>query len=265
MRSEVITITPELAREMLESNIKNNRRLSHDVVQRYARIMKAGGWNVTHQGIAIDTDMRLIDGQHRLNAIIQANVPVNMMVTYDVEHKDGEAFTIDVGRRRTVNNVIAISGIDDPVFKNVSSYISSYMRWKNIPNRKCEAAEIIAYIERHYDECAKLYAMTRCDLKFGHIKRIPSLVGAALLGAVYRGEVEDALFKFCDVYSKNEVQGCTNYNAKHVLNLREFLRDHRDSKETLNRIESAIYAFANNKSMLRLRDNCYPYDAAMDA
>ena len=106
MYSKVVEITPEMAREMLEHNMKNNRRVSKETVMRYARIMKAGGWNLTHQGIAFDTNGELIDGQHRLNAIVQANVPVKMLVTYDVEHEQGEAFTIDAGLKRTTLNIM---------------------------------------------------------------------------------------------------------------------------------------------------------------
>ena len=265
MYSKIIEITPKMAKEMLERNMKNNRRVNHDTVNRYARIMKAGGWNLTHQGIAFDTSGLLVDGQHRLQAIVSANVPVEMMVTYDVEHHDGEAFTIDAGRRRTTLNIMQISGIDDVVFKNTASYVSSYLKWKPTGGRKVEATEVIAYIERHYSEIAELYSITRKDLKYGGVRNIPALVGAALLSAIYRGENQDALQKFCNVYSKNEVSGCENYNPRHALNIRDYVRDHRDCKEALSRVESAIYAFCNNRSMLRQRDDCYPYNAAMDA
>ena len=40
-----------------------------------------GDWQLTHQGIAFDTTGRLIDGQHRLHAIIEAGVPVQILVT----------------------------------------------------------------------------------------------------------------------------------------------------------------------------------------
>lgn len=265
MRSEIMNITPNVAREMLEHNMKNNRRQNHDTVNRYARIMKAGGWNLTHQGIAFDCNGELIDGQHRLSAIVAANVPVQMMVTYGVERHEGEAFTIDAGRKRTVLNIMQISGITDSVYRNVSAFIGAYLRWKPNNGRKTDAAEVIAYIERHYDDCAELYAITRKDLENGQSKRIPALVGAGLLAALYRGEDRDALTQFCNVYKYNDVTGCQNYNARHALNLRDYVRDHRDSAETYNRIESAIFAFAHNRSSMKTRDNCYPYNAAMDS
>ena len=262
MRSEILKITPEMAKAFLERNMKNNRRVNHDTVKRYARIMKGGGWNLTHQGIAFDENGELIDGQHRLQAIIIANVPVTMMVTYGVPHTDGEAFTIDAGRKRTVQNIMQISGIDDPVYKFVCPYVTSYIKWKIPGQRVAEAAEIISYIDRHYEECTQLFILTRRD---NGTRKIPTQVGAGLLAALYRGESHDALMRFVDVYRRNDVAGCENYNPRHALNLRDYVRDHRDSAEMYTRIESAIFAFCNNRPKLTVRDNCYPYNSALDA
>jgi hypothetical protein len=46
---------------------------------------------VTHQGIALDTDGVLIDGQHRLAAAVEADQPVDMLVITGVD-----AATFDV-------------------------------------------------------------------------------------------------------------------------------------------------------------------------
>lgn len=265
MKTEIVTITPEMAKDMLEHNMKNNRRLNGETVRRYARIMHAGGWNLTHQGIAFDDKGALIDGQHRLNAIVQANVPVKMMVTYGVEHHEGEAFTIDNGQRRTTLNIMQISGIDDPVYKGMSAYVSCYLRWKVPHGRKAEPVEIIAYIERHYDDVKKCFELTRSNIHGGRNNSIPALMGAAILAAIYRGESEDALFRFCEVYRRNEVQGCEAYNPRHALNIRDYVRDHKYSTDVYNRCESSIYAFCNNRASLHVRDNCYPYIPSMDA
>jgi len=267
MTSCVVKITPEMARDMLEHNMKCNRKVNKDVVQRYARIMRSGGWNLTHQGIAFDDKGELIDGQHRLNAIVTANIPVDMMVTYNVEHHEGETFTIDVGRKRTTMNIMQISGLDDPVYKYMYQYISCYLRWKAVPQRRAEPVELMAYIDRHYDDVSKLYQYARPDNKGGssRVNRIPAIVGAALLAAMYRGENEDAIMKFCNVYRFNNIDGCENYNPRHVLNLRDYVRDHKYTSDVYNRCESVIYAFANNRSAMHVRDNCYPYNATLDA
>mgnify|MGYP001767036089 CR=1 FL=1 len=80
MKTEIITVTPKRAEEYLSANTIN-RTLRKSVVERYANDMKMGRWELTHQGIAVANDGTLLDGQHRLHAVIKAGVPVMMQVT----------------------------------------------------------------------------------------------------------------------------------------------------------------------------------------
>ncbi|HEY9289814.1 MAG TPA: hypothetical protein VIP98_00905 [Microlunatus sp.] len=107
MRSRVQTITPVKAAELLEANT-TNRPLSSSAVQAFAEAMKRGDWKVTHQGIAVDTNGVLVDGQHRLAAVIEADVPVDMTVFTEVP---AETFDVlDTGKRRNGADVLAIEG-----------------------------------------------------------------------------------------------------------------------------------------------------------
>ena len=269
MKTELITITPKMAEEFLAKNMKRNRPVMKSTVNAYARTMKAGGWNTTHQGIAFNDKGELIDGQHRLHAIIAANVPITMNVTYDVHQIPGEAFTIDMGRKRTYGNIAVMSGMgDDPVYKYMGSYVSAYIRWKMPGGRKADPAEIMAYIGRHYDDVKALfYCINPTSHGSGHGQgnRIPALVGAAMLSAIFRGEDNDALYRFSQVYRLNEMDGCQNYNPKYALNLRDWVRDHKYSAEIYQRCECSIWCFCHNRATMHLRDNCYPFMGAMDA
>lgn len=265
MESRIITITPDMAQTMLEKNMENNRRVNHDIVRRYARIMKAGGWNLTHQGIAFDNKGWLIDGQHRLEAIILANVPVTMMVTYGVERAEGEALTIDMGRKRTTLNILQISGITDDVYKTMAGVVHAYMRYKMTGNSNPEPAEIIGYIDRHYDELKKVANIIKSrDGRGRGGSRLHTIVCAAIMAASYRGESEDALRRFVRVYCNNDVDYCERYNPRHALNLRDYVRNHKSSPETLQRCECAIYSFAHAQTQMNMCDR-YPYQPGMDA
>jgi hypothetical protein len=84
MNSEKLTIkveiiTPESAAGYLAKNDRN-RRQKETTLDAYARDMLAGKWRLTHQGIAFDDKGNLIDGQHRLGAVLRAKVPVEMLV-----------------------------------------------------------------------------------------------------------------------------------------------------------------------------------------
>jgi hypothetical protein len=76
-------ITPATATTWLEGNT-HNRPVRDATVKRYARDMKAGRWQLTHQGIAFGPEGELLDGQHRLWAIVTAETAVRMMVARGV-------------------------------------------------------------------------------------------------------------------------------------------------------------------------------------
>jgi hypothetical protein len=107
VRSRVQTITPARAAEWLEANT-TNRPLSRPVVRSFAEAMRRGEWLVTHQGIAFDLNGVLVDGQHRLAAIIEADRPVELTVFSEVA--EGTFDVLDTGKRRTAADVLAIEG-----------------------------------------------------------------------------------------------------------------------------------------------------------
>ena len=107
MRSRVQTITPGKAAEYLQRNTAN-RPLSQRTVRDFAAAMRRGEWRVTHQGIAFDTTGALVDGQHRLAAVVEADLPVEMTVFADVP--DGAFDVLDTGKRRNAADVLAIEG-----------------------------------------------------------------------------------------------------------------------------------------------------------
>jgi hypothetical protein len=60
---------------------------------------------VTHQDIAFDSNGVLVDGQHRLAAIIEADLPVEMTVFTDVEPDNFDV--LDTGEKRNAADVLA--------------------------------------------------------------------------------------------------------------------------------------------------------------
>jgi hypothetical protein len=104
---EIVDVTPELAGKWLSRNT-SNRPLSRNTVQQLAAQIQRGEWQLTHQGIAFDEAGVLIDGQHRLAAIVKAEMSVPLTVTHDVPRS---AFTVmDTGRKRTGRDALALAG-----------------------------------------------------------------------------------------------------------------------------------------------------------
>lgn len=104
-RSEITVITPAVALKWMATT-ERNRSLSEPTVTGYAADMTAGAWRITHQGIGFDVDGHLIDGQHRLSAVIKANVPVAMLVTHNLPRDAQEV--IDAPRLRSVSDQLAL-------------------------------------------------------------------------------------------------------------------------------------------------------------
>ena len=98
---EIITVTPEMAQEWLKHN-PNNRNIRYATVKSYALQMIAGDWDITGQAISFDTEGKLIDGQHRLSAVILAKKPVKMLVATGLRR----TFNYDNGRQRQATDAI---------------------------------------------------------------------------------------------------------------------------------------------------------------
>lgn len=103
--SGITTVTPAMAADWLENrNLSRNRRYSRAIESKWAADMRAGRWKTTHQGIAFDWDGFLLDGQHRLGAIVRIGQPVRLDIRIGC---DPDTFDVlDTGHKRTANQLI---------------------------------------------------------------------------------------------------------------------------------------------------------------
>lgn len=103
MQIAMETITPEAARSYLDMQV-DNRRVRENRVRQWADDMKRGEFPAIAQPIMFTSDGRLIDGQHRLHAIVKAGIPVELLVARGVplEHRR----YIDGGAPRTAADVL---------------------------------------------------------------------------------------------------------------------------------------------------------------
>lgn len=128
MKADVLEITRDVAADWLKGQRKN-RRLKESLVKDIARQIRAGEWEENGESIVFDEHDRLIDGQHRLHAIVMAGMSVVSVVVTKV---NGKVFdTIDTGKTRTAADVIGMSG-----------------GWAN----ETTAATAVKYLFRYYDQ-----------------------------------------------------------------------------------------------------------------
>jgi hypothetical protein len=102
-------ITPAIAEQYLEFNEKN-RKLRKETVEVYARDLRAGKWLISGDTIKFDSTGRLIDGQHRLKAILLANTATWGLVVRGVEPDVQRV--LDTQARRSAADALRFAGID---------------------------------------------------------------------------------------------------------------------------------------------------------
>lgn len=206
---KVEEITPAIAAEMLAKNT-NNRPMRPSVVDKYKRDLLNDKWVFGTCQICFAEDGTLLDGQHRLKAIIEANKPTNMIVVRNVS-KDAIQ-VIDSGSSRSVSDVFKIKGM---AYANLLGGI--VIRHRGFLREKYEVSSHIRYTHQEiwdlyqedpkvYDNAAKLAAAWSKKCRF---------VPPCLLGALYiyltkeKKHPEDKVTSFieqlCDIIpSENE-------------------------------------------------------------
>ncbi len=108
MKTNIVLVTPEVAKELLKKNSKN-RPVSKKTVDFYAQLMSAGKWCENGDTIRIGKSGTLLDGQHRLLAIIKSGKSYHYIIATDVD--DIVFPNIDVGRLRRGSDVLALIGV----------------------------------------------------------------------------------------------------------------------------------------------------------
>lgn len=104
------TITPQAAQSYLIHN-SHNRTLAESVIRRYAADIAAGRWKRNGASIVFGRSGRLLDGQHRLQAIARGTVSVESLV---VRNADDAVFdTIDSGKSRSLTDIVGLMGVQN--------------------------------------------------------------------------------------------------------------------------------------------------------
>lgn len=109
---KLTTITPKLALEMLGDRSENQRNVRFYKVKILAALMAQGDdtWMLNGDSIKFDWNGSLIDGQHRLEAVVLSNATIQ---AYVVRGLAPEVFsTLDIGTPRNLGDVFRAAGHD---------------------------------------------------------------------------------------------------------------------------------------------------------
>jgi hypothetical protein len=111
-RARIIEITPVRAQAILENCNDHNRGCEDRRIGMYAREMRAGHWMFTGEAIKVARDGTLLDGQHRLWALLEAGITLPLLVITGLDPRAQEV--MDQGMPRRLNDALQIRGEPDP-------------------------------------------------------------------------------------------------------------------------------------------------------
>ncbi|WP_030795548.1 hypothetical protein [Streptomyces sp. NRRL S-920] len=77
--AHIIELHPQLASRVLRRNTKN-RNVRAATVEDYVRDIQANTWPLNGEAIKVDVQGNVLDGQHRLHAVVKANEPVTTFI-----------------------------------------------------------------------------------------------------------------------------------------------------------------------------------------
>lgn len=103
----VLQISPEAATKLLEGNTRN-RKINKNAIKRYSALMSEGLWKAGNDAICVAPDGTLLNGQHRLSAVIDSGVSVEMLVRTDVDPEEIKA--MDQGTKRIGADIVTLTG-----------------------------------------------------------------------------------------------------------------------------------------------------------
>lgn len=117
------TVTPYMAEEWLGRNA-HNRNISERYVEELKQAILRDEWVYNGDAIRFDTEGNLLDGQHRLWAVVFAERPVDVLVVENLPRDT--VLTIDVGRKRNLASHLKMAGYANPVL--LAAMIN--MKWR---------------------------------------------------------------------------------------------------------------------------------------
>lgn len=140
MKTTTETVTPQQAAKWLDADVnRENRNLRPSHVAYLTQQILAGAWQTTHQGVAFGHDGRLLDGQHRLAAIVRSKVSVELQVSRDVD--ESTFSVVDCGLKRTHYDRVHL--VDDHgINKTLCTSLNYFVRQTKISGQSIPVSEI---------------------------------------------------------------------------------------------------------------------------
>ncbi len=249
-----VLVTPAMAMDWLDNANTTNRKVSDAHVQRLARDMASGEWKLTHEGIAFDPSGILLDGQHRLWAIVESGVSIRMVVARGVPRE--AALAINTGLTRTLSDNLKIAG--EGSYSNTLIAMASVVHHGRRNNRGGSYDERYEIMKRYLDHLQ--WAENKMPTK-RYVRN--AIVGSAVARAHMYERDLDRLSQFCEILATGLAQG---ERDSACIALRNYLIEGggklaHDSRDMFLKSMHAIKAFMRGRPLTVVRpvkEEAYP-------
>lgn len=163
MESRVMLITPAIAAFYLSKNIKN-RKISERHIKKLAKEMTNGKWVLNGEPIQFDSKGRLLNGQHRLSAIILSNVAVKMLVVTGIEDENAFATIDQNSLSRGAHTVLQMKGVLNATI--MTSISKKLLHWNTTKDKFTFSFNTTAYKEVSSSDIVDFYEENEKDILF---------------------------------------------------------------------------------------------------
>lgn len=248
MKLETRKISPQIAAAYLNNAVKN-RKVNKRRIENMAAKMKNKSWNASGETIKFDSNGTLIDGQHRLKAIIMSNTTQEMAVAYDL---DPIVFTeLDTGKKRTLSDVLFIENFTSHTHlatatKGIYSFVNfgidqmSHGRsFKSTSEAKTSNRTYLEFLKNHPEIVNSLMFVLKCGKQ--------KLVTTSFL-IVMHYIFKTRSRKDADIFIQKFITGDNLALNNPILRLREkMIQQNADKIKVVHHDQTKMFVIAWNK------------------
>jgi hypothetical protein len=228
-------VTPAMAQRWLEGNV-DNRNLREPRVLGHSQVLQRGEWELTGDALVFDEDDTLLNGQHRLSAVVVTGISARFLILRGVPSKAQEV--MDTGLSRTLADQLQRRGV--PYY----TYVSSALFWLH-RMAYSEASGVAHYAEPgmrpSFRQLLKLYddnkELSEEAPRIGrHVNNLKVRAGATL--AIYHRlkQIDDPnIDEEVDLFFDKWVTGAELKASDPIFRLREFCLEDAAKRHTKGR------------------------------
>lgn len=200
----MVKVSPLLASKWISLNFDKNRKRKARTILKYANDLRNNRWKLTHNGIAFNENKQLVDGQHRLLAIILSKQPLETLVFFGIPADSVQAF--DQNIPRSAKDAADIAGLEVPK-RHLETAKAAYNGLNDIshPTSNEKALELIS--SKPYKD-----GLAWLDENLSGVRGVSTAAtvrGAILRAYLFLQESNDLkaitrLMKFCEVFASGQ-------------------------------------------------------------